>query len=59
MKKAKPQTPLSRPEADALHEKLKPKDAPTPKASRGLGATEAQMNKEQSSLEKGSDSPGG
>jgi hypothetical protein len=45
--------------ADKLHEKLQPKDAPTPKASRGLGAKEEQMNKQQSSNEKGSDSPGG
>jgi hypothetical protein len=46
-------------DADALHEELKPKDAPTPKASRGLGAKEEQMNEKQLSNEKGSDSPGG
>jgi hypothetical protein len=50
---------LSSAQADALHEELKPKDAPTPKASRGLGAKEEQMNERQASGEKGSDSPGG
>ncbi len=50
---------ISSAEADALHEELKPKDAPTPKASRGLGAKEEQMNEQQTSNEKGSDSPGG
>ncbi len=55
---AKPSV-LSSQEADALHEELKPKDSPTPKASRGLGAKEEQMNEQQASREKGSDSPGG
>ncbi len=50
---------LSNEQADALHEELKPKDAPTPKASRGLGAKEEQMNEQQVSSEKDSDSPGG
>ena len=50
---------ISDKEADALHEELKPKDSPTPKASRGLGAKEEQMNERQLSNEKGSDSPGG
>jgi hypothetical protein len=50
---------LSSKDADTLHEELKPKDAPTPKASRGLGAKEEQMNEQQTSTEKGSDSPGG
>lgn len=50
---------LSSEQADALHEALQPKDSPTPKASRGLGAKEEQMNEKQLSDEKGSDSPGG
>jgi hypothetical protein len=50
---------ISNKEAAVLHEELKPKDAPTPKASRGLGAKEEQMNEQQTSNEKGSDSPGG
>jgi hypothetical protein len=50
---------LSNKEADVLHDKLKPKDLPTPKASRGLGAKEEQMNEQQTSSENGSDSPGG
>ena len=50
---------VSSEQADALHEELKPKDAPTPKASRGLGAKEEQMNEQQLSNEKGTDSPGG
>jgi hypothetical protein len=50
---------LSSEQAKTLHEELKPKNAPTPKASRGLGAKEEQMNEQQVSSEKGSDSPGG
>lgn len=50
---------LSSDQADALHEELKPQNSPIPKASRGLGAKEEQMNKQQTSAEKGSDSPGG
>ncbi len=50
---------ISNKKADALREELKPQDAPTPKASRGLGAKEEQMNEQQLSTEKGSDSPGG
>ena len=50
---------LSSQEAAVLHEELQPKDSPTPKASRGLGAKEEQMNEQQISPEKGSDSPGG
>jgi hypothetical protein len=57
--KAPKPSAISSEQAKALHEELKPKDSPTPKASRGLGAKEEQMNEQQVSSEKGSDSPGG
>jgi hypothetical protein len=42
-----------------LSEALKPQDAPTPPASRNLGAKEEQVNREQVSTQPGSDAPGG
>ncbi len=55
----KPIPDLTPKEADLLHDALQPQDAPTPTASKNLGAKEEQVSPHSSPQIADSDAPGG